>query len=62
MKDAGVPKGFIILRVNGEPMRTFEDLQEAVKEANQSKDQMLVVNGMFPTGKRAGFVIYLQNE
>ncbi len=62
MKDAGIPKGFIILRVNGEPMRTFEDLQEAVKEANASRDQMLVVNGIYPTGKRAGFVIYLQNE
>jgi Do/DeqQ family serine protease len=62
MKDAGVPKGFIILRVNSEPMRTFEDLQEAVKEANNSKEQMLVINGIFPTGKRAGFVVYLQNE
>ena len=62
MKDAGVSKGFIILRVNGEPMRTFEDLQDAVKEANNSKDQMLVINGIYPTGKRAGFVVYLQGE
>ena len=62
MKEAGVTKGFIILKVNGEPMRTFEDLEQAVKEANQSKEQMLVVNGIFPTGKRAGFVVYLQNE
>ena len=59
MKDAGVPKGFIILRVNDEPMRTFDDLQEAVKEANTSKDQMLVIRGIFPTGKRGGFVVYL---
>jgi len=62
MNDAGVKKGFIILRVNGQPMRTFEDLQNAVKEASSSKEQMLVINGMFPTGKRAGFVVYLQNE
>ena len=59
MKDAGVPKGFIIQTVNDTPMRTFDDLQEAVKDA---KDQMLVIKGMYPTGKRGGFVVYLQNE
>ena len=59
MKDAGVPKGFIILQVNDQPMRTFDDLQEAVKDA---KDQMLVIKGVYPTGKRGGFVVYLQNE
>ena len=62
MKDAGVPKGFIIQRVNDEPMHTFDDLQNAVKEANNSKDQMLVIRGIFPTGKKGGFVVYLQNE
>ena len=62
MKEAGVPKGFIILRVNDEPMKTFDDLQNAVKEANNSKDQMLVIRGVFPTGKKGGFVVYLQNE
>ena len=59
MKDAGVPKGFIILRVNDEPMHTFDDLQEAVKAANTSRDQMLVIRGIYPTGKRGGFVVYL---
>lgn len=59
MKDAGVPKGFIILQVNDQPMRSFDDLQEAVKDA---KDQMLVIKGIYPTGKRGGFVVYLQND
>ena len=59
MKEAGVPKGFIIQVVNDQPMRTFDDLQQAVKDAN---DQMLVIKGIFPTGKRGGFVVYLQNE
>ncbi len=62
MKEAGVPKGFIIQRVNDEPMHSFDDLQNAVKEANNSKDQMLVIRGIFPTGKKGGFVVYLQNE
>ncbi len=59
MKEAGVPKGFIIQMVNDQPMRSFDDLQEVVKDA---KDQMLVIKGIFPTGKRGGFVVYLQNE
>ena len=59
MKEAGVPKGFIIQVVNDQPMRSFDDLQQVVKDA---KDQMLVVKGIFPTGKRGGFVVYLQNE
>ena len=59
MKDAGVPKGFIIQTINDTPMRSFDDLQQAVKDA---KDQMLVIKGLFPTGKRGGFVVYLQNE
>ena len=59
MKEAGVPKGFIIQRVNEQPMKSFDDLQQAVKDA---KDQMLVIKGIYPTGKRGGFVVYLQNE
>ena len=59
MKEAGVPKGFIIQQVNDTPMKSFDDLQQTVKDA---KDQMLVIKGIFPTGKRGGFVVYLQNE
>ena len=60
MKEAGVPKGFIIQRANDEPMKSFDDLQEAVKNASKTKEQMLVIRGIYPTGKRGGFVVYLQ--
>jgi len=43
-------------------MKTFDDLQEAVKEASKQKEQMLVIRGIYPTGKRGGFVVYLQND
>lgn len=62
MKEAGVPKGFIIQRVNDQPMKSFEDLENVVKEASTSKDQMLVIRGIYPTGKKGGFVVYLQND
>ena len=59
MKEAGVPRGFIIQVVNDQPMRSFDDLQQAVKDA---KEQMLIIRGLYPTGKRGGFVVYLQND
>lgn len=62
MKDAGVPKGFIIQRVNDEPMKTLEDLQEAVKEASTSKEPVLYIKGIYPTGKPGYFAVGLQNE
>ena len=62
MKDAGVQKGFVIQRVNDYAMRSVEDLQEAVKEASTSKDPVLIIRGIFPTGKRGYYVVPLQNE
>ena len=62
MKEAGVPKGFIIQRVNDEPMKTVEDLQDAVKEASTSKEPVLVIKGIYPTGKRGYFIVQLQND
>ena len=62
MKEAGVPKGFIIQRVNDEAMKTVEDLQDAVKEASTSKEPVLVIKGIYPTGKRGYFIIQLQND
>ena len=62
MKEAGIQKGFIIQRVNDQSMRSVEDLQDAVKEASTSKDPVLIVKGLYPTGKRGYFVVQLQND
>ena len=59
LKDAGITKGFIIQRVNDEDMKTVEDLQQAVKDASMSKDPVLVIRGLYPTGKKAYFVVDL---
>lgn len=62
MKDAGITKGFIIQRVNDEAMKTVEDLQDAVKDASTSKEPVLVIKGLYPTGKRGYFIVQLQND
>lgn len=46
-----INKGFIILNVNNKPMRSVSDLQAAVKEATQTKDQVLYIKGIQPSGK-----------
>ncbi len=62
MQDAGIRKGFIILRVNGEPMRTVADLETALKQASQSPDQVLFITGVFQSGKRANYAVDLSQE
>ena len=61
LKEAGVPQGFIIQRVNDESMKTIEDLQDAVKTASTSKEPVLYIQGIFPTGKKAYFAVALQD-
>lgn len=62
MGDAGIRKGFIILKVNGQPMRQVSDLEDALKAAVQSPDQVLFITGMFPSGKRANYAVDLSQE
>jgi len=61
LKEAGVPQGFIIQRVNDEAMKTIDDLQEAVKTASTSKEPVLYTQGITPTGKKAYFAVALQD-
>ena len=61
LKEAGITKGFIIQRVNDKSIKTIEDLQDAVKEASTSKDPVLYIQGMFPTGKKAYAAVPLED-
>ena len=62
MKDAGIRKGFIILKANGQSIKTVEQLEEVVKSATRSADQVLFVSGIFPSGKRANYAVDLTQE
>ncbi|MDD2601872.1 MAG: Do family serine endopeptidase [Prevotella sp.] len=50
-KDGGINDGYIILNANDQPMRTIEDLQNVVKEASMSKNPVLFITGVWPSGK-----------
>ncbi len=62
LKDAGVPKGFIIQRANDESIKSIDDLQKVVKDASTSKEPVLYIQGIYPTGKKGYFAVPLSNE
>lgn len=62
MADAGVRKGFIILKANNQPVRKVSDLEEIFKAATKSPEQVLFISGMFPSGKRASYAIDLSQD
>ena len=62
MADAGVRKGFIILKANDQPMRKVSDLEEVMKAAVKSPNQVLFLTGVFPSGKRGYYTVDLTQE
>ena len=62
MADAGVRKGFIILKANDQPMRKVSDLGEVMKAAVKSPNQVLFLTGVFPSGKRGYYAVDLTQE
>ena len=62
MKAAGVRKGFIILKANGQSVKTVEQLEEIMKEASRSTEPVLFLNGIFPSGKRKYYAVDLTQE
>ena len=62
MKEAGVRKGFIILKANGQTLKTVEQLENIMKEASRSTEPVLFLQGIFPSGKRAYFAVDLTQE
>ena len=61
LDEEGLTKGFIIQKVNEEPMKTIDDLQKVVKEASTSKEPVLYIQGIYPTGKKKYFAIALKD-
>lgn len=59
MADSGIRKGFIILKANGKQLKTVQDLENVMKAASQSPDQVLFMTGVYPSGKRANYAVDL---
>ena len=59
LKQAGMTKGLIIMRVNEREMRTNEDFEEAVKAANMSSERVLWIRAKTQTGLNKSFAVEL---
>lgn len=61
-KDAGIQRGFIILKINSRQVSSFQDIQRIYEEARQSQDQVLFISGVTQSGSRMNYAIGLENE
>lgn len=59
LKEAGINRGFIIQKINDEPIKTLDELQTIVKKASTSKEPVLFIQGIYSTGKKAYFAVPL---
>lgn len=62
MGATGIRKGFIIQKANGNEIRKVSDLEDVLKEATKSPDQVLFLSGMYSSGKRANYAVDLTQE
>ena len=60
LKTAGINKGFIIQKVNDTPVKSIDAMQQLVKDASTSKDPVLYIQGIYPTGKKGYFAVPLE--
>ncbi|MBR4275659.1 MAG: trypsin-like peptidase domain-containing protein [Prevotella sp.] len=61
-RERGIPAGFVIQTVNESAMKSLSDLADVVKAANKSKDPVLIIKGLYPSGKREYFTVPLEDN
>ena len=62
MKESGIQRGFIILRINNRQIKSVEDIEQIHKEASNSTDPVLFISGVYPNGRRAYYSVNLAEE
>lgn len=62
MKEAGITKGFIIQKVNGQSIKSLDDMEAAFKAALQDPEQVLFISGLYPSGRRMNYAVDVSSE
>ena len=62
LKNNGVQKGFIILRINNRQIKSVDDIEQIYKEASGSSDPVLFISGVYPSGRRGYYSVDLSEE
>lgn len=60
-REAGIRKGFIILEVNGQRVRTVEEIEKVYEAVTKSTsdDKVLFISGIYPTGRKTYYAVDL---
>jgi len=58
-KSAGINKGFIILKLNDQPVSTPDEVESIIQSVGQSKDKGLFIAGFYPNGRTRYYAIDL---
>ena len=61
-KDAGIQKDFIILKINGQSIKTVNDVETAFKQAQMSDDQTMWIWGKTTDGTNVSKAVQLGSE
>ena len=62
IKDSGIQRGFIILKINNRQIRSVDDIEQIYKEAADSPEQVLFISGIYPGGRRGNYVVELPKD
>ncbi len=62
MKESGINKGFIIQKVNGQSIKSLDDLESAFKAAVQDPEQVLFISGIYPSGRRMNYAVDVSSD
>ena len=62
MQEAGITKGLIITKVNDREMRTVDDFDAAVREANMSSERVLWIRAKTQSGLPRSFTVELSQK
>lgn len=58
-KRGGVEKGFIIMKINNQPVSSSEDVESIIQIVAKSQDKALFIAGFYPNGKTKYYAIDL---
>ena len=62
LKNNGIQKGFIILRINNRQIKSADDVEQIYREASNSTDPVLFITGIYPSGRRAYYSVDLSED
>ena len=52
---AGIRKGFIIMKINNQPVSSASDVEEMIQSVAKSQDKGLFIGGIYPTDKHTKY-------